>query len=34
MDLQDLLDCHEDVVTDRGLRDRIREQVLAEAVPL
>jgi predicted nucleotidyltransferase len=34
MDLQDLLDCHVDVVTERGLRDRIREQVLAEAVRL
>lgn len=34
MDLQDLLGCNVDVVTERGLRDRIRERVLKEAIPL
>lgn len=34
MDLQDLLQCRVDVVTERGLRASLREQVLAEAVPL
>ena len=34
MDLQDLLGCKVDVVTERGLRDRIRARVLREAVPL
>jgi len=34
MDLQDLLDCRVDVVTEQGLRPRIRERVLREAVPL
>ena len=34
MDLQDLLDHKVDVVTERGLRERIRERVLKEAVPL
>ncbi len=34
MDLQDLLGCKVDVVTREGLRERIRERVLAEAVPL
>lgn len=34
MDLQDLLGCSVDVVTERGLRERIRERVLQEAVPL
>ena len=34
MDLQDLLGHKVDVVTERGLRDRIREHVLKEAVPL
>ena len=34
MDLQDLLGCKVDVVTLEGLRERIRERVLAEAVPL
>jgi predicted nucleotidyltransferase len=33
-DLQDLLGCKVDVVTERGLRARIRERVLREAVPL
>jgi len=34
MDLQDLLGCPVDVVTERGLRARIRDRVLKEAVPL
>ena len=34
MDLQDLLGRRVDVVTERGLRPRIREQVLREAVPI
>jgi len=34
MDLQDLLGRPVDVVTEAGLRDRIRRQVLEEAVPL
>ena len=34
LDLSDLLNCKVDVVTDRGIRPRIRDRVLAEAVPL
>ncbi len=34
MDLQDMLRCKVDVVTENGLRERIREKVLKEAVPL
>lgn len=34
MDLQDLLDRDVDVVTEKGLRSRIRQQVLEEAVHL
>lgn len=34
MDLQGLLSRNVDVVTERGLRHRIRDRVLAEAVPL
>ena len=34
MDLQELLGCRVDVVTERGLRERIRERVLQEAIPL
>lgn len=34
MELQDLLMCPVDVVTEKGLRDRIRQRVLEEAVPL
>ncbi len=34
MDLQDLLGQKVDVVTERGLRERIRERVLKEAIPL
>ena len=31
MDLQDLLGCPVDIVTEKGLRSRIRERVLQEA---
>ena len=34
MDLQDLLGCKVDVVTEKGLKARIRDRVLREAVPL
>lgn len=34
MDLQDLLGRRVDVVTERGLRPRIRERVLREAIPI
>jgi predicted nucleotidyltransferase len=34
MELQELLGCEVDVVTEKGLRPRIRERVLKEAVPL
>ncbi len=34
MDLQDLLGCTVDIVSERGLRPRIRDRVLSEAVPL
>jgi uncharacterized protein len=34
VDLQELLGCRVDVVTEEGLRPRIRERVLREAVPL
>jgi len=34
MDLQELLGCRVDVVTERGLRARMRNRVLREAVPL
>ena len=34
MELQDLLGCKVDVVTEQGLRPRIRERVLRDAVPL
>jgi predicted nucleotidyltransferase len=34
MELQDLLHCKVDVVTEKGLRTRIRSRVLQEAVPL
>ena len=33
-DLQELLGVDVDVVTEKGLRARLREQVLSEAVPL
>jgi hypothetical protein len=34
VELQELLGCEVDVVTEKGLRPRIRERVLKEAVPL
>ncbi|MDX2229827.1 MAG: nucleotidyltransferase family protein [Leptolyngbyaceae cyanobacterium bins.349] len=34
MELQDLLGCSVDVVTEKGLRQRIRDRVLSEAIPL
>lgn len=34
MDLEDLLGCPVDVVTEKGLRERIRARVLKEAVVL
>jgi predicted nucleotidyltransferase len=34
IDLEELLQCRVDVITERGLRTRIRERVLAEAKPL
>ena len=34
IDLEDLLNCNVDVVTEDGLRDRIRERVLKEAIAL
>jgi len=34
VDLEELLGCKVDVVTEKGLRDRIRERVLKEAVAL
>jgi uncharacterized protein len=34
MDLQDLLGRHVDVVTDNGLRPRMRQRILREAVPV
>ncbi len=34
MDLQKFLGCPVDVVTEKGLRPRIRERVLREAMPL
>jgi predicted nucleotidyltransferase len=34
MDLQDLLGCPVDVVTEKGLRERIRDRALKEAVAL
>jgi predicted nucleotidyltransferase len=33
-DLEDLLHCRVDLVTDVGLKSRLRERVLREAVPL
>lgn len=34
VELEDLLGCAVDVVTEAGLRERVRERVLAEAVAL
>jgi predicted nucleotidyltransferase len=33
-DLENLLNCKVDVVTEKGLKSRIRDRVLQEAVPL
>jgi hypothetical protein len=34
LELQELLGCKVDVVSDRGIKSRIRDRVLSEAVPL
>ncbi|MGA7617673.1 MAG: nucleotidyltransferase family protein [Thermoanaerobaculia bacterium] len=34
IELQEILGCRVDVVTERGLRPRIRQRILAEAVPV
>ncbi len=34
MDLQELLGCSVDIVTERGLKARLRNRVLEEAIPL
>jgi len=34
LDLQELLGCNVDVVTEKGLRPRLRERILAEAIAL
>ena len=34
MELQDMLGCKVDVVSEKGLSPRVRERVLGEAVPL
>ncbi|MBI4963489.1 MAG: nucleotidyltransferase family protein [Desulfomonile tiedjei] len=34
IELQDLLGCEVDVVSEKGLRPRMRERVLKEAIPL
>jgi hypothetical protein len=34
LDLEAILGCKVDVVSERGLRERIRDRVLREAVPL
>jgi len=34
VDLEELLGCSVDVVTENGLRERIRDRVLQEAIPL
>ena len=34
MDLSDLLACKVDVITEKGLRERVRARVLGEAQPL
>ena len=34
LELQDLLGCKLDVLSDRGIKPRIRERVLREAIPL
>ena len=34
LELRELLDCDVDVVSEKGLRPRMRDRVLKEAVPL
>jgi predicted nucleotidyltransferase len=34
VELQELMDCKVDVVTEKGLRPRIRDRILREAIPL
>jgi uncharacterized protein len=34
LELEDLLGCKVDVASDRGLRPRVRERVMSEAMPL
>ncbi len=34
IELQELLGCNVDVVTEKGLKERIRDRVIREAVPL
>jgi len=34
VDLEDLLECKVDIVTEKGLSDLIRQQILTEAIPL
>ncbi|CDM96162.1 MULTISPECIES: nucleotidyltransferase family protein [Limnospira] len=34
MELEELLGCRVDIITEKGLRPRIRQQVLAEAIRL
>jgi uncharacterized protein len=34
VELNELLACHVDVVTEAGLKERIRDHVIAEAIPL
>ena len=34
MDLQDLLGCKVDILTEKSLKNRIREQVMRDAIPL
>ncbi len=34
MDLQELLGCSVDIVTERGLKKRLRDRILQEAIPL
>ncbi len=33
-ELNELLSCHVDIVTEAGLKERIRDHVIAEAIPL
>ena len=34
MELQELLGCRVDILTEKGLKNRIRERVLKEAIPI